>query len=240
MKKEYIYCLMTILAVIIGIIFAICGVLLQTNPLFSRSALLILSIVLILVGIASFAVNYKKYHIVTNLCQHKSPIIAHWTYKPNSSKIINNLIKEQKSNSSATATLFLILSIIFCIVFAYSGGTTVLYTGYILAVLCVCIYIISLRFISTYYEQLLNKETEVIFGEDCFYFLNELYECQRGYHFLEKVTVFKGDENHLIFAYGLYDVDEPPAYIVTIPIPNSKLHTAEHIKSYYMDLIKPE
>ena len=238
MRKHYLYCLMSIMAVLIGIIFAISGVILQSNPLSRRSALLILSIVLVLVGAAAFAVNYKKYHLISDLSHHRSPIIAHWVYSPNTSHIIHEFISEQKNNSIATAILFLILSCIFCLVFAYSGGLTILYTGYLLIFICICIFILSLRVISAYYNQLANNQIDVIFGEDSIYFIDELYTLQRGYHCLQQVSIHPDDEDCLLFAYGLYDVDDVPAYTLTIPIPQGKMHTALSLKHYYTDLIK--
>lgn len=238
MRKQYFYCLMSVMAVIIGIIFAISGVILQSNPLSRRSALLILSIVLVLIGAASFTVNYKKYHLISELSHHKTPIIAHWVYSPNTSHIIREFILEQKNNSIATAILFLILSCIFCLVFAYSGGPMILYTGYFLIFICICIFILSLRIISAYYKQLENNQIDVIFGEDCIYFIDELYTLQRGYHCLQQVTIDLDDEDCLLFAYGLYDVDDVPAYTLTVPIPQGKMHTAISLKHYYNDLIK--
>ncbi len=239
MKRAYTYCLLSIVIALLGIIFTISGVLLQTLPLSSKSALLIFSTAFILVGTFSFAVHYKKYLKIKALSTHHVPIIAHWTYAPNSSNTLKDLIKQQKAATIATAILILILSLIFCIVFAYSGGKNILQVGYILAVLCILIFIIVLRFISAYYTHLASSELEVIFGEDIIYFLDELYTVQRSLHFLTKVNIYIGPEPLLILDYNLYDIDEPPTYSITIPIPQGKLKTATHLKNYYSELIEP-
>lgn len=239
MKRAYTYCILSIVIALLGIVFTISGVLLQTLPLSSKSALLIFSTAFILVGVFSFAVYYKKYLKIKALSGHKVPVIAHWIYAPNSSNTLKDLIKEQKANTVATAVLILILSLIFSIVFAYSGGKNILYLGYILAILCLLTFIIVLRFISAYYTNLANSELEVIFGEDTIYFLDELYTVQKSLHFLTKINIYIGPEPLLVLDYNLYDIDEPPSYSITIPIPQGKLKTATHLKSYYSELIDP-
>lgn len=239
MRKQYLYCLISILAVLLGIVFTVSGIILQSNPLSRRSALLLVSIVLIFTGAAAFAVNYKKLRQVTKLREHKAVTIAHWTYKPASFKAISDFFLEQKINSYSTAILFFILGCIFSIIYAYSGHRSVLYMGYLLLAVCLCIFIVALRLITTYYKELDQNEVDVIFGEDSILFIDELFELRRGYHFLQRVSIHYGTENCLLFEYGLYDVDDKPAYTLTIPIPKNKLHTAEHLKTYYNDLIRP-
>lgn len=239
MKRAHTYRILSIVIVLLGIIFTISGVLLQTLPLSSKSALLIFSTAFILVGVFSFAVYHKKYLMIKALCTHHVPVIAHWTYAPNSSNTLKDFIKEQKSSTLATAILVLILSLIFSIVFAYSGSSYILYLGYILAVLCLLIFIIVIRFIATYYSQLANSELEVIFGEDAIYFLDEIYTIKKSLHFLAKVSIYVGPEPLLILDYSLYDIEEPASYSITIPIPPGKLKAATYLKSYYSELIEP-
>lgn len=239
MKKSYTYCIFSIMAILIGIIFAISGLILQSYPLSSKSALLLVSIVLIITGIFAFAVNNRKYHLITYLYESETNSLVHWTYSSRLPKAITEFIHVQKDNSIATAILFLILSLIFCLIFAYSGGTSILYTGYFLFSLCIGLFLISLRFITAYYKYLGEHTVDIIFGSSQVYFLDELFELQRGYHCLQQVSVIYGEEeNYLLFAYGLYDADEPPAYTLTIPIPANQLMTALFLKDHYNDLIK--
>lgn len=240
MKKEYLYCILSIIAVIIGFIFAISAVILQSNPCFSKSALLLISIVLILAGVVSFAVYYRKYNEIKALCSHQATVLIHWTYAPNSSKIINKIYKDQYDSNIATAILFVILSLIFCVIFAYSGGRYVLYCGYTLAFLCCLGFIVSLRFIKSYYNHLATTYADAIFGEDAIYYAGQLIKFQKSYYMLENITIEQDQESYLLFTYCVYDIDEPPAYSVAIPIPKNKLHTARYIRDFYMDLIKPE
>lgn len=233
MKKEYTYIVLSIMILVLGVVFTISGALLQTLPYSSKSALLIFSCAFIVIGIVSFAVHHKKYTTIKNLLLRTSPVIAHWTYPPGSSKTIQKGLLEQKHNSLATSLLILILSLIFSIVFAYSGGTYVLYLGYVFAVLCLLTFIIVVRFISAYYDQLSKSEATVLFGEDSIYFLDELYPLKRTFYLIENVNIYIGTENLLIFEFGLYDIDEPAAYQLAIPIPPNKLSIAMHLKDYY-------
>lgn len=238
MKRAHTYRILSLVILLLGIIFTISGVLLQTLPLSSKSAVLIFSISFILTGTVSFAVHHKKYLAVKDLCAHHVPVIAHWTYAPNSSNTLKTFINEQKSNTFATATLVLILSLIFSIIFAYSGGSYILYLGYTLAILCLLVFIITLRFISAYYQDLAESESEVIFGEDSIYFLDELYTIKKSLYFLQKVSLYAGDEHLLVLDYGLYDIDEPASYSITIPVPRGKVLAATYLKDYYSQLIE--
>lgn len=238
MKRAHTYRILSLIILLLGIIFTISGVLLQTLPLSSKSAVLIFSISFILTGTVSFAVHHKKYLAVKNLCAHHVPVIAHWTYAPNSSNTLKTFINEQKSNTFATATLVLILSLIFSIIFAYSGGSYILYLGYTLAILCLLVFIITLRFISAYYQDLAESESEVIFGEDSIYFLDELYTIKKSLYFLQKVSLYAGDEHLLVLDYGLYDIDEPASYSITIPVPRGKVLAATYLRDYYSQLIE--
>ena len=240
MKKSYTYCVLSVIILILGIIFTISGLLLQTLPYSSKSALLIFSCAFIIIGIVSFAVYHKQYLTIKGLLAHTVPVVAHWNYPTNSSETLKKLIKEQKHNTLATAILVLILSIIFSIIFAYSGSTYVLWLGYTFAILCVLVFIIAVRFISAYYEHLSKSEATILFGEDCIYFIDELYMLNHTFHCLENVNIYIGVENLLIFEYGFDDIDSSCAYSLTIPIPSDKLNIAIHLKDYYRSLIRTD
>lgn len=240
MKKEYTYCILSVLILVLGIIFTISGIMLQTLPDSSKSALLIFSGAFIVIGFVSFAVHHKNYKQISDLTNHHVPVIAQWTFAANSSDTLKKLIKEEKHNALATAILVLILAIIFSIIFAYSGSTYVLILGYTFAVLCFLIFIIAVRFISAYYNHLEKSETTVIFGEDCIYFIDELFALNRTFHLLENVNIYIGLENLLIFEYGFDDIDNSCAYSLTVPIPSDKLNIAIHLKDYYRSLIETE
>lgn len=226
---------------ILGIVFTISGVLLQTLPLSSKSALLIFSTAFIVIGLVSSTVYYKKYQLIKDLCSCDTPIIGQWSYPTNSTNSLKNFIQDRKSSTLATALLVLILALIFCIIFAYSGGPYILYLGYTFAMLSLLTFIIAQRFITTYYMHLLTSENKAIFAEDYIYFLDELYSLHKTLYFLQKVDIYLGQEYLLIFEYGLYDVDDPTTtYSLTLPIPQDKLQTATYLKHYYTDLIEPK
>ena len=240
MKKEYTYCVLSILVLILGIIFTISGFLLQTLPLSSKSALLIFSFAFITLGIVLFAVHHKRYITIKYLHTGNIPVITRWTYPVNSSETVHTFIKEEKRYTIATAILILLLSIIFFLIFAYSGGTYILYLGYILATSSLMIFIIALRFIHAYYNALSQTEGVVLFGEDCIYFIDELNHLTRSFHLLEDVNIYIGKENLLIFEYGFGEMDTSSSYTLTIPIPPDKLNIALHLKEYYRGLIGNE
>ncbi|MBE6023191.1 MAG: hypothetical protein E7231_08160 [Cellulosilyticum sp.] len=240
MKKEYTYCILSLIVFIIGIIFTLSGTLLHTLPDSSKSALLIFSFALMFIGLVSFAVHYKSYITLKKLISNHSVVVARWSYPPNSSDALKKLIKEQKTHTLVTTILILILSIVFFIIFAHSGGPYVLNLGYTLAVLCLLVFIIATRFISTYYEHLSSSEITVLFGENCIYFLDQLYRLDYHFHLLENVNIYIGTENLLIFEYGFDDIDYTCAYSLTIPIPSDRLSTAVHLKEYYRSLIHSE
>ena len=237
MKKEYTFCILSILLLLLGTIFSISGICLKTLPFSSKSALLIFAFSFVIVGCVLFAVHYKRYHLAKNLVTYNIPVIAKWTYPPNDSKIILTLIKEQKTNTLATAILILILSLIFCIIFAYSGGTYILCLGYTFAILSIFAFIIATRFISTYYDCMASQENMIIFGEEYIYFLNEIYSLnQVFYHFCD-VNISLGEENILTFDFGLNDVETSVAHQIVVPIPYQKLHVALRLKDYYHSVI---
>lgn len=237
MKKEYTYRALSLVVLALGIIFTLSGAMLQTLPLSSKSALLIFSCAFIIIGLVSFAVHHKKYMIINDLLKRNIPVIAQWTYAPNSSITLTKIINSEKMNTLATALLVLILSLIFSIIFAYSGGTHVLLLGYTFAVLCFLIFIIATRFITMYYNQLTKTETTVLFGEEYIYFLDDLYPLQKALYLVDHINIYIGEENFLIFEYGFYDIDEPPAYSLTLPIPAGKLNIAMHLKDYYRSIL---
>ena len=237
MKKHAVYCILSIMVVIVGSIFLISSTIMKTLLYPSKSALLIFSCSFICIGSALFAVHYKKYTCIRNLLHYNTPIIAKWTYMPQSSPILTQYCKEQKLNAIATAFLFLTFSIIFFLIFAYSGKSHILFLGYTLALVCVFIFIIALRFIGSYYELLAKTENSVVFGEDCIYFIDDLYGLNYSIYLLQNVNIYIGKENLLIFEYGLNDIDDEARCHLAIPIPIDKLDVAMKLKIYYRSII---
>ena len=237
MKKHAVYCILSIMMVIVGSIFLISSIIIKTLLYPSKSALLIFSCSFICIGGALFAVHYKKYTCIQNLLHYNTPIIAKWTYAPESSPTLTQYCKEQKLNAIATAFLFLTFSIIFFLIFAYSGKSHILFLGYTLTLVCVFIFIIALRFINAYYELLAKTENTVVFGEDCIYFIDELYGLNYSIYLLQNVNIYIGKENLLIFEYGLNDIDDEARCHLAIPIPIDKLDIAMKLKIYYRSII---
>ena len=237
MKKHAVYCILSIIMVMVGSIFLIASTIIKTLLYPSKSALLIFSCALIFIGTALFAVHYKKYIRIQNLLHYNTPVIAKWTYSPHSAPLIAQYCKEQRVNGVATTLLFLIFSVIFFLIFAYSGGTHILWLGYTLAFACLCIFIISLRFITSYYDSLIEAENTVVFGEDCIYFIDDLYGLNYSIYLLQNVNIYIGKENLLVFEYGLNDIDDDARCHLAIPIPSDKLDIAMKLKIYYRSII---
>lgn len=240
MKKAYTYFILSLIILILGIVFTISGVLLQTLPLSSKSALLIFSTAFIIIGVTSSAVHYRKYILIQKLFSNEPALLARWTYSSYSSSTLKSIIKSEKVSTLATAILILILALIFSIVFAYSGGTYILCLGYIFAFLSILTFIIARRFITVYYDHLSASPTEVLFAENMIYFLDEIYPLQRTFYELQKVNLYLGTEALLIFEYNMPDIDDPDACNLVIPVPHDKIKTATYLKHYYSDLIESQ
>lgn len=237
MKKTTIHCTLSIIMTLIGIIFTLCAIFLNFQPSPRKSSLLIIAIVLILSGIVSFSVNYRKYHLIAGLYAHDLTYITSWDIPTKSSTLFPVLIKEKKTNSILTSFIFFVLSLICCWVFTYSGGTHLLKIGYLLIGFCASLLIISLRFIDCYYTHMQNKPDPVLFGQNYIYFLDELYTLEYDYCTLQKVELCKEEEIYLVLCYGNNDTDEPPTHIVTIPVPPEKMYIATYLKNYYNELL---
>lgn len=238
MKKAYTYFILSLVILILGIVFTISGVILQTLPLSSKSALLVFSTAFIIVGAASSAVHYRKYYLIQKFYSNDISLLAKWTYPPHSSDTLKMFIKSQKSSTLATALLALILALIFSIVFAYSGGTHILYLGYIFGFLSLLIFIIARRFINVYYKHLSDSPAEVLFSEDMIYFLDEVYPIQKTFYELQRVNLYLDTEALLIFEYNMPDIDDPDGYSLVIPVPQNQIKMATYLKHYYTDLIE--
>lgn len=240
MKKEHTYCIFSIFLVVLGSIFTLFSILLKTLLYPSKTVLLIFSFALILIGSALFAVHNKKLILTKNLLHYNIPVIAKWTYPPNSSPLLAQYLKEQKNNDLTTSSLILTFAIIFFLIFAYSGGTHIFYLGYTFITLCIFAYIITLKFISRYYDALSNTEITVLFGADCIYFLDEIYTLNYSIYLLQNVNITIGTDHLLIFEYGLNDIDDDAYCHLAIPIPKDKFSTALHLKEYYRSIIQNE
>lgn len=237
MKKHAVYCILSIMMVMVGSIFLISSIIIKTLLYPSKSALLIFSCALIFIGSALFTVHYKKYIRIQNLLHYNTPVIAKWTYAPYNSPLLAQYCKEQKLNAIATALLVLTFSVIFFLIFAYSGGTHILWLGYTLALVCLFIFILSLHFIASYYEMLIKAENTVVFGEDCIYFIDDLYGLNYSIYLLQNVNIYIGKENLLVFEYGLNDIDDDARCHLAIPIPSDKLDMAMRLKVHYCSII---
>lgn len=241
MKKEYTYCLISLSTLFLGIICAIAIGLLHSISDSSRGVLILFSVFFILVGLVSYAVHYKKYHHIKGLTNHETPILAHWTYSLDNSPLLQKILLEQKMSSITTAILTLILGILFSVSFLISHSSHVIYIGIALIIFCLISFTLAVCLLLSYYKHQLTKPAEVIFGEDCIYFLDEIYGLQKSIYILENIIIqTEGSESCLKFLYGQYAPDDLPMYTLCIPIPNNKLNVAEHLRKYYLDLLNTE
>lgn len=238
MKKNLLYFILSITAFIIGLICMIFAFYQNPLPASGNSALLIFSTCCVIIGLCAAAVYYRKYMLIKQIYTERLPRIAHWTLQAKKSNLVKSQILESQSHTRCTSFLILILSIIFCIVFAYSGGHFVLLLGYALATFSLLIFIVAQRFISSYYLHLLTTPIDVIFTDNFIYFMDNLFSVNKALYYLEKMELYIGRDSSITFKYGHYDVDDPEAFHLIIPVPNDQIQSAVSVKAYYNKYVK--
>ncbi|WP_157047606.1 hypothetical protein [Cellulosilyticum ruminicola] len=117
MKKNYIYCILSLLIVVLGFLFILLGLLVPTLSPNTQRAILLYAICFIFIGIAAFSVHYKKYNLLKTLTDNDLPILARWSFDPNSSEILISTLKEYKHNAMCTLFFTFILVLIFACTF---------------------------------------------------------------------------------------------------------------------------
>jgi len=188
----------------------------------------------------SYAEHNKKYFKIKYLINKDVPILAHWHYKPNSSSIINETLYNKKISAASTALLICLLSLVIACCIYLSEEKYSVPIAFFLMSLSLIATLVALIAITYYYNLNLSLDSEVLIGEDCFYFLGELHAMQKSIYFLHDVRINFSNENSLQFLYGDLDLFKDSLYTITIPIPKGSLVTAEFIQRHYLELIHSE
>ncbi|MDF2595052.1 MAG: hypothetical protein K0R69_1393 [Clostridia bacterium] len=237
MKKEFAYCIISLVVLLLGITCFISLVFLNTlsNP--SKAALIIFGICFFFIGTASYAKHNKKYLKIRYLKNENVSLIASWHFKPHTSLSIDEMYYEGKTSAIYTT----LLSVLLCFVIAgciyFSGEKYALHVSLSLLGLSIIIAPLCIACISAYYTAKLEADSEALIGEDCIYFLDELYTLHKSIYFLEDIRIGYGSENSLQLLYGEYDLFTGPMYTIKIPIPDGQLDVAKHIQKHYIELI---
>lgn len=238
MKKEYIYCIFSLITLILGLTCAIALIMLQNLSASNKGALTLFAICFILIGLIAYNIHSQKYLKIKELETGETPVLAHWIFAPNTSTIINDALLEQKSNIITTIMLSFVLGIVFAFIFIFGTNKYNLYIGLTIGIISFVGFIISM-FLATYYCSKQSKiNTEVIFGEDCIYFLGELYTLQRSIYFLENILINVSDEISMQLLYGQNDLGNKSVCTIQIPIPKDNLVVAKVLQKHYLELIK--
>lgn len=235
MKKNYIYCILSLLIVVLGFLFILLGLLYPTLSPNTQRAILLYAICFILIGIAAFAVHYRKYNLLKTLMDNDLPILARWSFKPNSSAILTNTLKEYKHNALCTLSFTFILVLIFTCTFIATYLPTLSYLGPLISIIFL---LVGIFIINAYFKRLSTEPIEVIWGEDLIYFLDDIYTLQKSIYFLDNVVINTEGEPTLQLIYGQIEYDDSPYFILEIPIPENQMKMAHVLCNHYLEEIK--
>lgn len=235
MQKEYTYSIASISCMILGIITLFFSLFTKLIPNSSRGALCLFSICFITIGTVSYAVHHKKYIEINNLKTGKTPALAHWIYKVQSSPAIHDLLLEEKHNSLITSTLIFILGFLFS---CYFFSASLYFIGISVMLFFSACFLVTILFICTYYNKLAVSNSDVIFSSNSIYFLDDIYYLVKAIYVLEDIRIVSGSEPILQFLYSQYDVENTPSFSISLPIPEGKLEAAKNLRKYYLDTLR--
>ncbi len=202
-----------------------------------KNAILTALFILMATSLTAFCIKYVHYLKIKMLINGDMHILAQWSCCASESSTLRKFLKEEFCSTMLTATLSFILGITLSLMIAYSGGSNVFIMGYILILFIVLIFLVALHFIRDYYEQCSIVPNTVLFGDTTIYFMGQLFSFQKSFLILEDVCINLTPEPVLQFSYGHYDLDSPPKYILSIPIPSDKMHVATYLVSHYSSMI---
>jgi hypothetical protein len=206
----------------------------------SKSLLAVFGVCFVLVGISSYVDHNKKYLKIKYLKNKDIPVLASWTFKPNTSDYINTALYNKKFATISTALLTCVLCLVMACCIYLSGEKYSTPIASLLMCISLIVTIAALMLISYYYDSKLSSDSEALIGEDCFYFIDDLHTLQKSIYFLQDVRIDYSSEVSLQFLYGDYDLFKGPSYTINIPIPKGELLAAELIQKHYLELIHYE
>jgi hypothetical protein len=240
MKKEYVYCILSIILLSLGVTCCAGTLFLNSINDSSKSVLATFGICFLLIGFSGYAEHNKKYFKIKHLKNSEVPVIANWQFKCNSSNMINQILYDKKLSASSTIILSCVLCLVLSFCVFFSGEENSLYIMRLLISISIAGTLIALILNSYYYTLKLSSDSEALIGEDYIYFLDELHTLQKSIYFLYDVRIDYSSEISLQFLYGDYDLFRDPVYSISIPIPPEELTTAEFVQRHYLNLIHYE
>jgi hypothetical protein len=220
------------------------GCLLTFFPLYATSIsqdlyaiLVLIGCCLILIGIIIYSGSYKNLKRLQYLQKSSTPLLAHWIYQsPKNNPMLATLLHEKYTSALFNIVLFGLLGFVFNLGIFLSDVAHKLSVCLIFSAAILIFAGLSIRLLKQYYEKVYETPVEVMIGEECFFFLGEIYTLSYGMWFLEDIKVVSGETPYLIFSYG-EKADHPHAHTVTIPIPPKELDEARAIQTHYLALI---
>ncbi len=234
MKKTYIHCIISLIILAIGFLFILCNLLMPFTSTM-ENVISLLAISFIFIGLSAFAVYHKKFSVMKCLDNKDVPTITRWTFNSHTSPLITSTIKQYRHNALCTLFLTFILILIFICTFITTYFPTLSYVGPLVSILFL---LIGLLIINTYYNTLSNAPTDIIFGEDTIYFLDDIYTLQKSIYSLDNVLINTEGEPMLQFIYGQLEYNDSPYFILEIPIPENQLTMAQVLRNHYLEQIK--
>ncbi len=237
MKRERAYAIVSLAVLLLGLATCSVYILFPNLSIASQSMLAIFGVCFISMGISSYISHNKKYTKIRYLMNGTTTLLAHWHYAPHTSSLMTELIKEKKTSAIYTSILFIFLLLTLSFIIFLTNETYSTLLSITMATLSLIVGIIIAIYLPHYYNALFNQPVEALFGEDCFFFLDEIFFLQKSIYLLEDIRIDLDVEYSLQFLYRTPEIGSTVCYSVIVPVPPDALDTAKHIQAYYLELI---
>lgn len=235
MKKNYIFCIFSLIILILGFLGILVNLLFPVISPDIKSVILLYAICFIFIGLSAFAVHYKRYDAIKALENHDLPILTQWHFKTAHSPLLTTLLKDYKRD--ALSTLF--FSFILILIFSYTFTTTYMPKFYYVGPLLSLIFLfVGILIVNIYFHKLTTGPITAVFGEETIYFIDDIYTLQKSIYFLDNVVIDTENEPKLQFLYGQIEAEDTPYFILEIPIPENQLAMAQLLRTHYLNEIK--
>lgn len=237
MKSTYTYCLLSLFALILGLICIMTSSFATSIPHSLSELLFVFSIFFLLGGLLGYLGCYKKYKKIKILFHGDVHILAHWKFDPKSSPLVTSLLEEHKFSQIYTTSLIIILCLVFACGFYFTEYTYSTHFGTSLIILSLLIGIGIYLFIPIYHASKVCSLIDVIISEENIYFLGHLYSLQQSIYFLEDIKLEITDSPHFELLYSAYDINGSPRYSVIIPVSPDDIANALAIQTHFQEQI---
>lgn len=237
MKKQLIIMSLSLIFLILGIITLLLPIWSHPFSYELQPGLFIIGIIVSGISYASYKIHLKNCMNIKDLKNRKKMVLTYWTYAPNTSETITEAILSEKISSFSTLILACIVGILLGVGFSLVHIPLFHVFANILYALSVLSLIAGYFIFKKYYSKKLKVSAEAIIGDDCFYFLDQLYTLQKNMYILSKVIITTEKESCLSFIYGFCGDTIKSTYTINIPIPSGQLEIAKYICSHYENII---